>query len=151
MNDKGAGNTVENASVLRISARALSRLPFERLEVVQNGVVVAEQSAISQREAKLEREVLASQGGWIAARVAGGSKTHAGYPVFAHTSPIYYRTLGTLSRQAAAAGEFVDEIEDSVRFIRKNYRFASDADQALALGRFEQGRIYYAGLVSQGA
>ena len=46
--------------------------------------------------------------------------------------------------------EFVDEIDESMRFVRKNYRFASEADKALALGRFEQGRQIYAKLVSQG-
>jgi len=69
--------------------------------------------------------------------------------VFAHTSPVYYRIPGMPSRKAAAAGEFVDEIEESVRFVRKSYRFASEADKALALGRFEQGRLIYARLVSQ--
>jgi len=111
---------------------------------------VAEQSAVDQREARLEREIVINAGGWIAARVSGGSKTHAGYPVFAHTSPVYYRIPGVPSRRAAAAGEFVDEIEESMRFVRKNYRFASEADKALALGRFEQGRQTYAKLVSQG-
>jgi hypothetical protein len=77
-------------------------------------------------------------------------KTHAGCPVFAHTSPVYYRIPEVPSRRAAAAGEFVDEIEESMRFVRKNYRFASEADKALALGRFEQGRQIYAKLVSQG-
>ena len=50
------------------------------------------------------------------------------------------RVPGTPSRQAHARGSFLDEIEESKRFIRKNYRFASQADLAIALGRFEQGR-----------
>jgi hypothetical protein len=150
VNDKGPGQSFETSGILRVSAKAVSRLPFERLEIVCNGVVVADQSAVDQREARLEREVVASAGGWVAARVSGGSKTHAGYPVFAHTSPIYFKIPGTPSRQAAAAGEFVDEIEESMRFVRKNYRFASEADKALALGRFEQGRLIYAKLVAQG-
>jgi hypothetical protein len=56
---------------------------------------------------------------------------------------------GTLARRAEAAGSFVDDIEQSIRFIRKNYRFASEADKALALGRFEEGRAFYAKLVAQ--
>jgi hypothetical protein len=113
-------------------------------------VVVAEQSAVDQRQARLEREIVPTASGWVAARVSGGAKTHAGYPVFAHSSPVYYKIPGAPSRKAAAAGEFVDEIEESVRFVRKSYRFASEADKALALGRFEQGRLIYARLVSQG-
>ncbi len=84
------------------------------------------------------------RGGWIAARVSGGSKTHAGFTVFAHTSPIYVRVDGTPHRRAEAAGAFVDEIEDSIQSIRKHYAFAKDADRALAIGRFEAGRLVFA-------
>ncbi len=80
--------------------------------------------------------------------VIRGAKTHAGYTVFAHTSPVYYRVQGTSFRRAEAAGALVDEIEESMRFIRKSYKFASEADRALALGRFEQGRSFYARLIA---
>jgi hypothetical protein len=89
-----------------------------------------------------------SRSGWIAARVAGKTKTYAGFTVFAHTSPVYFKVANTPLRRAQAAGAFIDEIEESVRFIRKNYRFAADADRATALGRFEQARQYYARLAA---
>lgn len=149
VNGKAPGTTLETEGTLQVAARALSRLPFERLEIVRDGQVVAEQPARNQREARLEREIPVERGGWIAARVASCSKTHAGYTVFAHTSPVYYRVPGTPFRRAEAAGAFVDEIEESVRFIRKNYKFSSEADKALAIGRFEQGRNFYARLVTQ--
>jgi hypothetical protein len=149
VNEKGPGQSFETSGLLRISARAVSRVPFERLEIVCNGVVVAEESAINQREARLEREIVTPQSGWVAARVSGDTTTRAEYRVFAHTSPVYYKIPGIPSRQAEAAGEFVDEIEESMRFVRKNYRFSSEADRALAMGRFEQGRRFYARLVSE--
>ncbi len=127
-------------------ARAVSRVPFDRLEIVQDGVVVADQAAIRDREATLEREIPVEQGGWIAARVVSRAKTHAGFTPFAHTGPVYYRVAGTPHRRAAAAGAFIDEIEGSVRFIRKNYRFASEADKAIAVGRFAQAQQVYAKL-----
>jgi hypothetical protein len=148
VNGRGPGATIDPASSpLQVRARALSRLPFDRLEIVQDGEVVAEQPAVREREARLEREIPIERGGWIAARVRSGAKTYAGYTVFAHTSPVYYRMPGTPHRMARAAGAFVDEIEASVRYIRKNYKFASQADQALALGRFEEGRAVYAKLL----
>lgn len=148
VNERGPGHNVDTSGLLRISARAVSRVPFERLEIVCNGVVVAEESAIDQREAKLEREIVARRSGWVAARVSGDTKTRAEFRVFAHTSPVYFKITGISARQAEAAGELVDEIEESMRFIRKNYRFANDADKALAMGRFEQGRQFYARLIS---
>ncbi|MGH2396145.1 MAG: CehA/McbA family metallohydrolase [bacterium] len=144
---QGPGAVLEASQRLRVVARAVSRLPFDRLELVHDGAVVADSSARAQRETKLEIEIPVERSGWVAARVASQSKTHAGYTIFAHTSPVYFRIKGTLARRAEAAGAFVDEIEASVRFIRKSYRFASEADRALALGRFEQGREFYARLV----
>jgi hypothetical protein len=147
VNGRGPGAMLDATAPLQVRARAVSRLPFDRLEIVQEGEVVAEQSAIGGREATLEREIPVERGGWLAARVRSGAKTYAAYTVFAHTSPVYYRVSGTPQRLARAAGAFVDEIEASVRYIRKNYKFASQADQALALGRFEEGRAVYAKLL----
>ena len=150
VNDKGPGATLETRGPLQVSAHVISRLPFDRLEIVYNGEIVAEQGAWKQRETKLERELRVDRGGWIAARVVSEGKTHAGSGVFAHSSPIYVRVPNTPHRMAAAAGAFVDEIEDSMRSIRKTFRFAKDADRALALGRFEAGRNVFAKIASEG-
>src|SRR5262245_35479105 len=50
---QGPGAMLERAQpgMVRVRARVLSRLPFDKIEVVQNGEVVAEQSAIQGREA----------------------------------------------------------------------------------------------------
>ena len=133
---------------LRVKAQAISRLPFDRLQIVRDGVVVAEQSAVNRREASIEREIPVEQGGWIAARVESSAKTHAAFGVFAHTSPVYYRVEGTPARRAEAAGAFIDEIEESIRFIRKSYKFASEADKAIAVGRFEEARKIYGKLTA---
>ena len=62
-------------------------------------------------------------GGWIAAqRYQAAVRRTPDSRVFAHTSPIYVRVDGTPHRCAEAAGAFVDEIENPVRLIRKNYR-----------------------------
>jgi hypothetical protein len=143
VNGQAPGATLKASERLQVKARAISRLPFDRLQIVRDGVVVAEQAAVDRREAILQREIPVEQGGWIAARVESSAKTHALFGVFAHTSPVYYRVDGTSSRRAEAAGAFVDEIEQSVRSIRKSYKFASQADQAIALGRFEAARRIY--------
>jgi hypothetical protein len=150
LNGKGPGEAIETTGPLLITARAVSRIPFERLQIIKDGTIVAEQNAINRREARIEREIITDSSGWVAARVSGDSKTHAGYAVFAHTSPVYYTVPGIPSRRASAAGAFVDEIEESMRFVRKSYRFANEADKALALGRFREGRDFYARLVSKG-
>jgi hypothetical protein len=60
------------------------------------------------------------------------------------------RVPGTPHRKAEVAGAFVDEIEESMQFIRKSYRFAKDADRALALGRFEEGRRVFGKVATEG-
>jgi hypothetical protein len=140
---KGPGSSVECKGAVEVTVNAISRLPFERVELIYNGAIVADQPAWKEREAKLQRRIEVDRGGWMAARVTGGGRTHANHAVFAHTSPVYVRVPGTPSRHASAAGTFVDEIEDSVRFIRKSYRFASDADRAVAVGMFERARAAY--------
>ncbi len=140
VNGNGPGSTVTGDGRLAVRAKAVSRVPFDRVELIHDGEVIAEQSAQGGRLALLEREMMTQRGGWLAARVYSGAKSHGGASVFAHTSPIYCRIAGTAHRRAAAAGAFVDEIEDSMRLIRKSFRFASDADRAVALGRFETGR-----------
>jgi hypothetical protein len=147
---KEPGASIETSGILRVSATAVSRLPFERLQIVYNGEVIAERSARNRRDAKLDEEIVVSRGGWLAARVSGGGQTHAGSTVFAHTSPVYVRVPGTPHRKAEVAGSFVDEIEESMQFIRKNYRFAKDADRALALGRFDEGRQVFGKVANQG-
>jgi hypothetical protein len=102
---------------------------------------------VGQREARLEREISAGRSGWIAARVAGKTTTYAGRPVFAHTNPVYIKMSDPPAGRKQAARELVGQIESFIRFIRKNYRFASEADKALALGRFEEGRNFYAKLM----
>ncbi|HYI96043.1 MAG TPA: CehA/McbA family metallohydrolase [Bryobacteraceae bacterium] len=148
VNGQAPGATLKTSGLLRISASAISRLPFERIQILYNGDVIAEQAARKDSEAKLEQEVEVDRGGWIAARVSGGAKTHAGFTVFAHTSPVYVEVDGTPHRRAEAAGAFVDEIEESVQSIRKHYSFAKDADRALAIGRFEEGRAVFAKIAS---
>ena len=134
---------------LKIRASALLRVPFEHLEIVHDGEVIAQQTAAGQQRASIEHEVSVERGGWIAARVSGNTRTYAGFRVYAHSSPVYLRVAGAPFRRASAAGAFIDEIEDSKRFIRKSYKFSSQSDLALAVGRFEAGRDAFIRLASE--
>jgi hypothetical protein len=51
---------------------------------------------------------------------------------------------------AEAAGAFVDEIEASMRFVRKIYKFGSEADRATAMARFGEARNRFAAMVREG-
>jgi hypothetical protein len=137
---KGPGSQLTPQGKLKVKASVISRVPFERIEIVLDGRVIADQVSSDGREVRLEREIEVEESGWIAARVSGSAVTYAGYPVFAHTSPIYLRVPDTLSRRAEALGASIDEIDRSMRTIRKSYRFDSDAQRALAVGKFQEAR-----------
>lgn len=154
VNGAAPGATVNaGTGPLRVSARSISRIGFDRIEIVVDGRVVADQtswvtpSRPGVTEARIEREIEVEEGGWVAARISGREKTYAGYPAFAHTSPVYVRVAGAPHRKAEAVGGFVDEIERSARMVRKKFRFATDADRAVALGRFEEARRKFAQLL----
>ncbi|MFN7933597.1 MAG: CehA/McbA family metallohydrolase [Bryobacteraceae bacterium] len=145
---KGPGSTVAPRGKIQVSAEVVSRIPFERIEIVRDGRVVADQPSVGGTEVRLERELEVEEGGWIAARVSGSAKTYAGYPVFAHTSPVYLRVDGTPYRKAEAIGACVDEVERSMRLIAKTYRFDSDGQRAMAVGKFREGREAFARLLT---
>ncbi len=141
VNGQGPGATVQTAAGhVKVVAQVISRIPFERVEIVQDGRVVADRASVRGRTVRLECELEVEEGGWIAARVTGGARTYAGFTAFAHTSPVYLRVPGTGYRRAEAIGSFIDEIGRSMRAIGKGFQFESDAQRALALGKFEEGR-----------
>jgi len=151
VNEGGPGEVVRAGARVKVLARALSRVPFERLELVHDGVVIAERLATANREAPLEAVVPVERSGWMALRIGAGThRTDTGYTPFAHTAPVYLEVKGKPQFRAEAARAFAREIEQSCEFIRKNYRFAKEADQALALGRFEEARRFYAKFAAEG-
>lgn len=131
----------------RVAASLLSRIPVERIEIVVNGEIVADQPAAGGREVRLERDIEITESGWIAARTSGGPKTFAGFHPFAHTGPVYVRVPGTSHRRAEAIGSLMDELSRSMRTIAKSFRFRNDAERALAVGKFEQARRAYGNLL----
>jgi hypothetical protein len=83
---------------VRVRAEAKSIVPFEQLEVLANGEVVASAGASgSPATATLETELPLPEGGWLAARCRGTQQLphrHAYQRVFAHTSPVYVLVTG---------------------------------------------------------
>jgi hypothetical protein len=78
----------------RLRARASSRGPLERLQLIVNGDVVAEQAGGDGREVTLETSLRFDRSSWVAVRAfERASIAEAWLPsglVFAHTSPVYF-------------------------------------------------------------
>src|SRR5207253_898227 len=101
INGQGPGALLHvpaETKTLQVRAEARSLLPFERLEVIHDGAVVAEQKATgAPATATLEIDVPVLESGWWAARCWGDHDMEASIcpqPASAHTSPIYIDFAG---------------------------------------------------------
>jgi hypothetical protein len=78
----------------RLRARASSRGPLERLQLIVNGDVADEQAGGDGREVTLETSLRFDRSSWVAVRAFERASTaEAWLPsglVFAHTSPVYF-------------------------------------------------------------
>jgi hypothetical protein len=94
----------EPSDKVRVQVNARSLVPFEHIELVANGSVVAcAKASGSPAEARLEAELSFPQGGWVAARCWGSQETEKGRYVRAHTSPVYVQVAGNLAAPDPAA------------------------------------------------
>jgi hypothetical protein len=92
------GETIDGAGGRTVEVEAVARsiFPIHTLQVVQEGVVVAETAALGgAREVRLEASVRVDGDTWLAARCAGPGYTSLPHhddrrrSIIAHTSPVY--------------------------------------------------------------
>jgi hypothetical protein len=124
---------------LRFAAVAESIVPFERLELIANGVTVATATPTKTDVFRAAVETEHKSGdGWLAARCWGTAKPDV-YPhvtVFAHTSPVWVETPDRPSPRKAAALEALKREVEGVRlWVERDGRFTNPRrkDHLLAL------------------
>jgi hypothetical protein len=121
-----AGDTVHLAPEanpeIRVQGRVRARVPLDRLEVVQNGRVVATATAGASATGDrltvaIDQSIAVERGGWVALRASGPN--HPDQPdgtVFAHTGPVYIEV----------PGKPIDARPDAEAFIAWIDRLAAD-------------------------
>ena len=151
---RGPGGTLRlqpgDKRVLHVRSSAISRVPFDRLELVVGGEVCAQACSPDRLRAELEAEIPVDRSSWIAARVWSETYTEFNYRVFAHTSPVYVQQGSASWLRREAPAYWVQEIDRSLRYIRQNYHFASQADEAIAAGLFLEAQDLYRRLRVEG-
>jgi hypothetical protein len=125
--------TRDASGPVQFSVEAASIVPFEKLELVANGTVVASTKPTVGNSpmanvwtASVETEHPFPEGGWIAARCWGTSKSnlYPHVPVFAHTSPVFVFASGrTTPRMPDAIATLRREIEAVQHWIETEGRF----------------------------
>jgi hypothetical protein len=122
---QGPGSVLKVAAEQRVPLRAeaASAVPFERLELLVNGEVVASAApAADGLSASVDAEWVADRSAWVAARCSGATQLSDGQRVFAQSSPAYVETEGRPFQPAAAVVEslanHLERVADWVRTTR---------------------------------
>ncbi len=141
---KPIGETITAAgpTTVRVRARGLGRNAFQRIELIQNGLVVA---TVACREtdgvyaAELEQDVEFRESGWLALRIPSeAGQNEWGRKLFAHTSPIYVDLAGRRRFDGQVAASLLEEVRDSQQQILKQATFADDQERQRILSGYEQ-------------
>lgn len=139
------GETIrlDGPATLRVRGRAVGRLDFRGLELVRNGVVAARaksQATGGHFEAVLDAEVTIDGPCWLAMRIpdVDQAKNELDQPLFAHTSPIYVDVGGKKVFDRATAEMLLDELKAAPDVIRKDGKFADDAERERVLAVYRE-------------
>jgi hypothetical protein len=171
VNGQEAGSTLGLTSgkdrVLQIHATAESQLPYDRLEIVRNGEVIASATPSGpRRHAEIHLEYKVTGSGWIAARALEDVHRYPGVEfdkihrsegtlfsslygtrrpenVFAHTSPVYATVDGKPIRSRDDAQYYVRYLDQAIDWLRQEARFGSAEDKKSSIEAFEQGKALY--------
>jgi hypothetical protein len=152
-NDADIGDTVNVTpdTVLKIRAKALSRHPIGRLQIISNGKLLKEVET-TELTAELEVEIPAAESRWIVARCSTGPVFSAiAAPDVAHTSAIYVDVNGKPVFKREAAEGLLDELKRHAAQVWDQGVFASDTQRAEAVGYVQDGVKLFEALIQRHA
>jgi hypothetical protein len=128
---------------LHVVATARSAQPFEFIEVVQNGSVVAQARSVpDRRSARLVADVPVAESCWLAARCYGREKLWLVSPsdVAAHTSAVYVTVAARRQTSTADASHLLTLLEGGLAYLDSLAAWRSDEQRAHHRSIFLQGR-----------
>ena len=130
------------AGRLRIRVEAQGTAPFDRLEVLADGEVIADKEASGNRQsAVLEVEHAPAGSGWLAARCWGRERLADGQCVYAHTSPVYVRAEGRPVRPAAeTVAPLLAVLERTSGWVAREARCENERQREHLAGVLEEAR-----------
>ncbi len=150
VNGKDIGEVldVKPGTPVKVEARAVSRNPIGVLQIISNGMVLAQQ-ATDEREAEISFDHIAGEPLWIVARASRSASFNAlSGPDIAHTSATYVNVDGRSRFQREAAEEWIKRMEIHAADMEKNGRFPTDGDRMEAVGHVRSGIKVYQDLIA---
>jgi hypothetical protein len=134
--DPGASiDMVEIGQVVQVHAGAGSVVPFDRLDILVNGAIVASAAASGDpRRATLDVDVPFSNSGWLAAHATGRSG-------FAHTSPVYVSVGGKpIKPETASLSALTRHLDDMLEWSKSEARVDKESQREQLIGIFQAAR-----------
>lgn len=135
---------------LVVEAEAGSHAPFDRLELIVNGDVVATAPATDGgTTAALRYELAVVESCWVAARASGSeSRLVYGGPVYAHTSPIYVTVGGSPVANAEDAAYFVEWTERLIAMTLEKGHYPDERSRDEVVATFREGQAVFGRMVA---
>jgi len=139
------GDTLDLSTALEltVTAKAVGRNDFQRLEIIRNGEVVGSaeaQPVDGHYEATWNNVVLVDEPSWLAARTAlDAPKNEFDRTIYSHTSPAYADFNDQRPFQPEVALDLIREIEESLQQIRVQAVFANDSELDRVMNVYREG------------
>src|SRR5262249_8610120 len=114
---------------------------FQKLQLVQNGQVIATEPAeIKERtcSARLSRTVKLDGPSWFAVRIDSTTKNEFERVLFAHTSPVYVDVAGQRVFDVEAARDLLRQLEEAQADIRARGQFSNAQASERVLAVYQQ-------------
>ena len=152
---KGLGETISASKGQHMSVKAevRSRIPVEKLEIVQGGEIVAvKENPEHSRNVTLEMTLSAEESSWIAARAHSSELlpyqvswyvVREGIPLMAHTSPVYVEVDSRPTRSSKDAAFFMGWIDESLDWVKDTARIPDPEQRREMIDLFEKARKIY--------
>ena len=151
LNGQLMGETVETSSGTELEAELSfsSFYPIERAELVANGQVIQRwEWPEGRREGVLRHGFAPERDGWVCARLWGESRDSFDQSIYAHSSPVYFRSGTPSAQREASARFFRNSIDESLKWIDTYGRYNNDQQREDVRELFKRGREVYAELIN---
>ena len=152
---KGLGETInaKGSDVITVRADVRSRIPVDKIEIVQGGTIVAvKENKKKSRELSFETKVTVGESSWIAARAYGSillpyqSSRYVrreGIPLMAHTSPIYIDVAGKPIRSPEDATFFIKWVDEALDWVKTKANIPNVSKRQEMVDLFQQAKEVY--------
>ena len=151
VNERPMGETLDITSGAELEAEITfsSFYPIQRAELVVDGAVVKYwDSPGGLREGAVRHGFTSERDGWVAARLWGNARDSFDQSIYAHSSPIYFRSGTPSAQRRASARFFMDSIDESLKWIDSYGRYNNDQQREDVRELFRRGREAYSSLAA---